>query len=211
MSRSRNISLELATTDDRLAAYFGGAIDKSNLNRKELELSSRVLGIWSILTNASDPSTTSEVIEKHIAANGGFEKLSQASAYRDLKRAARIFGDLTKISLQARWMVMHELGMKMLKLAIADSDLREANKAVKNLIDITLNLKGDDLLDEKPSKYVLEIYVNGAEAPKEVNLDEAANITDIEFEELKGSVDGVGISDIDVRKMLEKENDSKKT
>lgn len=210
MSKTNELSVELATTDDRLAAFFGGAMEVTELTLKEKELSGRISGIWSILNNPDDPSTTTEVINKHIKANGGEEVLSLSSAYRDLKRASRIFGDLGLISLQARWVVLHDLAMKLFSDAVNDKDLKEANKALKNLIDITVNLKGDDLEDDAPGKYVLQIFVNGQDKPREFSLDNASAITDVDFEDMTKAIDAVGISDLEVRKLLEEKNEGKK-
>ena len=199
----RNKRHKYETTDDRLAAYFGGELDANDLNKKELDISKRVLAIWSIMANSDDPSTTTEIINKHVAAHGGEEVISIRQAYRDYKRAARIFGDLARISVQARWLQLHEFAIKMLKKALDEKDLREANRAIKNLIDITANLKGDDADGDRPSRYVLEIVVDANGTKKEINLDSNQNITDIEFEEVTDTIDKAVISTVEMKKLLE--------
>jgi hypothetical protein len=205
----KTISSEFSTPNDRLAAYFSGELNE--ISEKEKDLHNRLLSIWTILTNSENPTTTTEAIKMHIDAHGGAEMMSLSTAYRDLKRATRLFGDLGQTSLQARWLVLHEFAMAVFKKSVNDKDWKEANRALKNLIDITINLKGDDLIDEKPAKYILQIYVDGKETPREINLDNAAGITDIDYQDLKSTIDNAEIKEVEIRKMLEQKDASKET
>ena len=74
-----------------------------------------------------------------------------AQAYRDIRSAIDLFGDVVKIKKETSRYILYELGMKNYQLAASKGDVEQMNKALTNLIKIT-GVDRDDFDLPDPSK-----------------------------------------------------------
>jgi len=74
-----------------------------------------------------------------------------AQAYRDIRSAIELFGDVVKIKKETSRYILYELAMKNYQLAASKTDVEQMNKALGNLIKIT-GVDRDDFDLPDPSK-----------------------------------------------------------
>jgi hypothetical protein len=76
---------------------------------------------------------------------------SPAQAYRDIRSALDLFGDVIKTKKEASRYILYEMGMNNYQLAASKTDLEQMNRALTNLIKIT-GVDRDDFDLPDPSK-----------------------------------------------------------
>lgn len=92
-----------------------------------------------------------------------------AQAYRDIRSAIDLFGDVVKIKKETSRYILYELAMKNYQLAASKTDVEQMNKALANLIKIT-GVDRDDFDLPDPSKIqppvqILSIQQNFIQGP----------------------------------------------
>lgn len=99
-------------------------------------------------------ATTPQIIQKLQKDFG----VSERQCYYDLKNALALFGDLSRVEKDAVRAMAYEQALKVYRRAMKADDLREANRAIKNMIQVYgLDREDPDIPDfEKlnPSLYV---------------------------------------------------------
>lgn len=118
------------TTVEKLRAYYLN--DQVKLSTKEEELLERYQSLFHLLCNFHSNENAVKVHAKTY-------EITIQQAYRDLKAATDIFGDVFQTSREAKRYVVYEYGMKVLQLAAGKNppDIAEMNKAIANIIKIT--------------------------------------------------------------------------
>jgi hypothetical protein len=114
---------------DKIRQFFVNDDDSIILTEHEKELRERFEKAFSLLCNYHSNEQAVTVMMKHYG-------YSRAQAYRDIRNATDIFGDVLQSKKEASKHILSEMAMKNYQLAASRNDLDNMNKAVANLIKI---------------------------------------------------------------------------
>jgi hypothetical protein len=129
--RYKNTIKELGKSDstkDRIFAYYLDK-DRIKLTAKEEEIRTRWSACFSLLCQYHSPQQAVNVLQQRF-------EISEAQAYRDVKNATELFGDVTSSDKQAYRHILFEFAMKIFQLAATKSDLSEMNKSLNTMVKI---------------------------------------------------------------------------
>ena len=115
-------------TKDRIWAYYLDN-DSVTLTAKEEDIRQRWSACFSLLTQYHSVQQAVSVMVKQY-------DISEAQAYRDVRSALELFGDVTKSNREAYRHILFEFAMKIFQLAATKNDLVEMNKALQSMIKI---------------------------------------------------------------------------
>lgn len=179
--------LKKDSTYDRIFAWY---IDpkRYSLSPKDEEIQKRWSAAWSLLMNYHS-------LEQAVSVHKQEFDLSRAQAYRDLKQAINLFGNVTKTEKEGRRHVLYEYSMKVFQLALKKGDLETSGKMIERMSKL-MRLDADDTDMVNPDK--LEASEYKIALPKVVKdqllaliakgyVDLNGSIEDISFEELEES------------------------
>lgn len=157
-----NIEMKLDTTEDRIAAYMMKKIDDDKLQDPDREIMSRWSQILSLLLNHHSPT---QAVNAHVAlCEKQGNPISLRTAYYDLKYATKIWGNIHEISYQATLHLLYEYSMRVFKLAMKTRELKEMNRAITEMREISRELHQlnafDDDSDREPTRFILEIKMS---------------------------------------------------
>lgn len=124
------------TTFDKIKDWYFSKDGTVELSPKVEKIRLRWSKAWTLLNNFHSPSQAAMVLEKETG-------VKQAQAFRDVRNAINLFGDVNKSSKEGYRHILYEYSMKALQLAIKDKDLTEMNRAIANMA----KLKGLDRED----------------------------------------------------------------
>lgn len=116
------------TTKDRIFAFYLDR-DRVKLTEKEEVIRERWSACFTLLCQYHSPQQAVGVIQQKFG-------ISEAQAYRDVKNAIELFGDVTSSDKQAYRHILFEFAMKIFQLAATKSDLSEMNKALNTMVKI---------------------------------------------------------------------------
>lgn len=205
-TKAGKLDLAQSSTEDRIAAYFVGKIEKSELSPKDQELIERWLNMWNSLNNYRSPQ---QAVNEHLKKYELLGKpISLRTAWNDLRGATKLWGNIGSTSEQARWILLYEYQMKTFNMAAQAKDRTEMNRSIKNLILINKYLKGDGDESIKPSTYVLQFNIQGKGA-KTINLDKFGDIDDAVIDEVIEAMDQEAPTDIEIHSLLNPKDGNK--
>lgn len=108
---------------DKIYAYYKDA-SKYPLTEKQTELKNRWLAAFTLRQNFhSREQAANELMEKY--------EISRAQAYRDLKNAERLFGNVMKADRDGSLAILLEYSHKFLLMAVKAKDLKAIGKALE--------------------------------------------------------------------------------
>jgi len=137
-STSRKFDTKL----EKIREYFDN--DQIKLSKTEDDLRIRLEAAFTLLCKYHSNEQAKDRLMSQFS-------YSQAQAYRDLRSAIELFGDVVKTKKEASRYILYELAMKNYQLAASVSDIDQMNRAVANLIKIT-GVDRDDFDLPDPSK-----------------------------------------------------------
>lgn len=200
------LDLAQSTTEDRIAAYFVGKLEESDLPVKEQEMTKRWLNIWNSLNNFRSPQ---QAVNEHLKKYEESGKpISLRTAWNDLRGATKLWGNIATTSQQARWILLYEMQMKTFQMAIEAKDRTEMNRSIKNLAVINQHLKGDGDESIKPSTYVLQFNITG-NGSKTINLEKFGDIDDAVIDEVIEAMDQEEPTDVEIHSLINPKDGSK--
>lgn len=156
------IEMKLDTSEDRVAAYMMNKIDESALQKPDHELMARWSQILTLWLNHHSPVQAANAHMNLCEQQGN--KISLRTAWNDLKHATSIWGNIGEVSYQATLRLLYEFSMRVFKLAMKTRDLKEMNRAITEMREISRELHllnaFDDDGDREATKFVLEIRLS---------------------------------------------------
>jgi hypothetical protein len=171
---------------DKIYAYYRDP-SKYPLTSKQTELKDRWLAAFALRQNFHSREQACNVLmEKY--------KISRAQAYRDLKNAERLFGNVMKADRDGTLAILYEYSHKYLLMAVKAKDLKAVGKAIELMgkySDIdkeNANNFNPEKLEDKPIKMsipkeavtaIVSQLATGA-------LDFNELVVDTDYEEVKG-------------------------
>ncbi len=117
------------TTFDKILGWFLDTTGKCNLSVKNTALRQRWECAYDLQCNYKTPTMAAPILMRKY-------NLSRAQAYRDIKNATNLFGDINATRKEGSRHVLYEYAMKTLQMASRDRNVKEMNKAVGNMIKI---------------------------------------------------------------------------
>lgn len=116
------------STKDKIFAFYLER-DVVKLSPKEEEIRERWSACFSLLCQYHSPQQAVSVMQQRFG-------ISEAQAYRDVKSAMELFGDVNASDKQAYRHILFEFAMKIFQLAATKSDLAEMNKSLNTMVKI---------------------------------------------------------------------------
>lgn len=157
--------LKSGTTYDRIYAHYVYP-EEIQLTEKEHEQKERWSFAWTQLLNERITGTVVEMIVNRY-------DVSIAQAYRDIKSAKKLFGDVNESSKQAERNFLSELALITFQKAAQAGNYNQMNKAIANLIKLKgLDQDEPDNYDEdsmKSHNYYMVFNINGEQTKLEVS------------------------------------------
>lgn len=124
------------TTIDKISAWYLDKESGVTLTEKEEKIRVRWSAAFSLLCQYHSPQQAVKVIQEQF-------DISEPQAYRDVKQATKLFGDVTKSEKEGYRHILYEYSMKVFQMAAKNHDLQNMNKSISNMI----SLKGLDVED----------------------------------------------------------------
>jgi len=174
--------LALTTTQDShfekiLASYLNEGIQLSPF---QLDMKNRIKTSFSLLLNWHSREQAAKVLQEQF-------DISQATAYRDIGNALKIYGDLNKASKEGMRYIILEYNQKLLQLATKEKNLAEMGKALDRMIKLAELDKEENLVNlEKLANMDITITI-GKKAEKaivESNSKGVVDLNDMEAEDI---------------------------
>jgi hypothetical protein len=173
--------LRSGTSYDRIYAHYIYP-EEIELTKKEKELRERWSFAWTTLLNER---VTGEVVEMLVNEYD----ISIAQAYRDLKIAKKLFGDVNESTKQAERNFLSELALITFREAANARNFNQMNKAITNLIKLKgLDQDEPDNYDEESMKshnYYMVFNINGEQTKLDVSeLDTMSRDNKIKLQQI---------------------------
>ena len=196
---SGKIDLHLHSTEDRVHAYMIGKISRDELHKNDHDMMERWISIWHLQL---DFKSSGMAVMQHVRlCQERGKPISTRCAWEDLKRANKVFGNLSSTSQRANWVLLWEYQMKVLIMAKEYGDLQEMNRAIKNLAAINENL-----VDETNQLQVPVIMLNinvPDEGQKTVSLDDLKDLPEAEVVSIASELHDEHMNDQELKNLLE--------
>lgn len=190
---AKQVRLPSKTTFDKIFKFYFDGADTIKLSGKDEEIRKRWQFAFSLLCNVSDKGETRSVegVKNALVEE---KKVSPAQAYRDIKNAMRLFGDVLAATRKGQRHVIYEMQMRVYNLAIGEKNLEAANRSISNMIKLfNLDFPDTNTNDEdiQPHTYkmgvskVLNDMLDKLNKTGFVNLNDTIPAEEIDFTELK--------------------------
>lgn len=199
MWRSANFTqnpeeLALTTTNDSHFEKILGSFlnDGVELSPFQTEMKNRIKTSFSLLLNWHSREQAAKVLMEQF-------DISQATAYRDIGNALKIYGDINRASKEGMRYIIFEYNQKHLQLATKEKNLEQMGKAIDRMIKLAELDKEENLVNlEKLANMDITISI-GKKAEKaivESNRKGVVDLNDFEAEDIsyenveEGETDG---------------------
>lgn len=110
--------------------YYQDTRDRVKLNERQAEIKDHIQKAWSMLSAGKPNQNIVKVLFKDFG-------LTKATAYRRIKEAIELYGDIRKASKEGMRFILYDLQMKTYDRAKKADDIRGQNAAIANLIKIS--------------------------------------------------------------------------
>lgn len=120
---------------DKILSYY---MDKSKVVRltpKQELVRLRWEAAFSLLCNYRSAEQAIPLLQEQFKDDEG-NPLSRAQAYRDIRNAKNMFGDINTSSKEGDRYILYELAMKTFQIAAKNHDTAEMNRSIANMIKI---------------------------------------------------------------------------
>lgn len=131
------------TTFDKIYAYYINP-DKYQLTEKEEEIRKRWSAAFSLQLNYHSPEQCVPVLMQEFS-------ISKAQAYRDVRNATALFGDVNKSDKEGKRYILYEYSMRLMQEAIKKNDLDAWGQAINKMIRLA-RLDEEDQAQINPEK-----------------------------------------------------------
>lgn len=178
----------VAKTDTHFESILASFLNEGSvtLSPFEQEMKERIKTAFSLLLNFHSRQQASSVMMQQF-------DISQATAYRDIGNALKIYGDINKASKEGMRYIIFEYNQKLLQLATKDKNLEQMGRALDRMIKLAELDKEENLVNlEKLAAMDITINISkGAEKQlKEMSKDGVVDLNnweadDADWEEVK--------------------------
>lgn len=135
MTRSSGILQRRDSTFDKIFAHYINP-EKFPLSDKEEEIRKRWSAAFSLQLNYHSPEQAVPVLMEEFS-------ISKAQAYRDIRNATALFGDVHKSEKEGKRYILYEYSMKLMQMAIKKGDLEAWGRAIDKMIKLGMLDKED--------------------------------------------------------------------
>lgn len=207
-NRKGNVDVTLDTIQDKITAYMIGKIEIEELSENEKKIMSRWNAVWTLLNNFHSPSQAVEVHKRKQEEKG--DPISIRTAWDDYRNANTLWGSIAHTSYKAKLIVLEEYAMRTFQMAMAAKDIKEMNRAVKNMIEVNRDNKMIDELmasgNEESNQYLLVFKHSETNQETVIDLDSFEVLDDEkQNESLLNAVDNFNMDEVQFRKLLDKD------
>ena len=121
--------LQPDTTFDKIFLWYVDKEGKIQLTSKEEAIRQRWSAAFALLCNYHSPQQAIPLLMKEF-------DISQAQAYRDIRNAINLFGDISKSEKEGYRHILHEYTMKIFQIAAKDGNLEIMMKSVTTMMKL---------------------------------------------------------------------------
>lgn len=187
--------LKNGTSYDRIYGHYiyPGYIE---LTDKEIELRDRWAFAWTALLNKRVTGTAVNMLKDQY-------EISDSQAFRDIKNARKLFGNVNETTKQAEHNFLSELALKTYDEAARAGNFAQMNKAISNLIKLKqLDQEEPDNYDEENMKshnYYMVFTMNNQNI--KIDFNELDNLGEKEKQNLAKLLE-CGIDEVEATRIL---------
>ena len=156
--------------DKVLASFLNeGSVELSPF---QIEMKNRIKTAFSLLLNFHSREQAANVLKDQF-------DISQATAYRDIGNALRIYGDINKASKEGMRYIIFEYNQKLLQLATKEKNLEQMGRALDRMIKLAELDKDETLVNlEKLANLDITISI-GKKAEKAIIAQNEKGVVDL--------------------------------
>jgi hypothetical protein len=192
------VPTELKTTFDRIYYSYLSEEVEALLTPDELERRVRIDEAWHHMVTLKSPLATAEWVQ------GKFD-VARATAYRIVREALQIFGDVVETSKAAKRRLLWEYSLKGLDKALEIEDMRAYAAILKNMTTFEgLNLEDNTFDGEAIQAHTYLIQIDGPGGGLRFNANAIEELTPDQYEVVLDSVEDMTTSVEQMEKMLDR-------
>ena len=191
------MSITVSKNDTHFESILASFLDETSVELSDFQkkMKERIKASFTLMLNWHSRQQAAQVLMDQF-------DISQATAYRDIAMALRIYGDVTKASKEGNRYLLFEYNHKLLQLATKEKNLEVMGKCLDRMMKLSELDKDESLVNlEKLAAMDIEVKISKssekalqemiAKGVTDLNSFEIedAEYEDIEVEELKGEAD----------------------
>ena len=193
------VPTELTTSFDRIYFSYLSEEVEALLTPQELQQRDRIDEAWHYMVKRKSPVTTAEWLQKKF-------EISRATAYRIVREALQVFGDVVKTSKDAKRRLLWEYSLRGLDKCLKIEDMRAYAAILKNMTTFEgLNLDDNTFDGEaiQAHTYLIQLKAaNGRELRFNANSIEELPVE--QYTEVLDAVEEMTTSVEEMDEMLDK-------
>ena len=188
---------KLDTLFDRLYySYFSEEVE-AMLSESELVYRARVDEAWHHMVGRKSAISAADFLQSQ-------HGVSRATAYRIVRDAMQLFGDVVKTSKDAKRRLLWEYSLKGLDECLAQADMRAYAAILKNMTTFEgLNLEDNSFDGEAIQAHTYLIQIGGPGGGMRFNANAIEELTPDQYEVVLDSVEDMTTSLDEMNKMLD--------
>jgi len=194
--RPEIVPTELKTTFDRIYFSYLSEEVEALLTPDELERRVRIDEAWHHMVQLKSPLATAEWVQSKF-------EVARATAYRIVREALQIFGDVVETSKAAKRRLLWEYSLKGLDKALEIEDMRAYAAILKNMTTFEgLNLEDSTFDGEAIQAHTYLIQVNGPGRELRFNADAIEELAPDQYAVVLDAVEDMSTSVEEMDEML---------
>jgi len=195
--RPEIVPTELKTTFDRIYFSYLSEEVEALLTPDELERRVRIDEAWHHMVKLKSPLATAEWVQSKF-------EVARATAYRIVREALQIFGDVVETSKAAKRRLLWEYSLKGLDKALEIEDMRAYAAILKNMTTFEgLNLEDSTFDGEAIVAHTYLIQIGSSQGGIRFNANAIEELTPDQYELVLEGVEDMGISLEEMNKVLD--------
>lgn len=191
------VPTELKTTFDRIYYSYLSEEVETLLTPDELARRERIDEAWHHMVKLKSPLATAEWVQSKF-------DVARATAYRIVREALQIFGDVVETSKAAKRRLLWEYSLKGLDKALEIEDMRAYAAILKNMTTFEgLNLEDNTFDGEAIQAHTYLIQIGGPGGELRFNANAIEELTPDQYEVALDAVEDMTTSLEEMNKMLD--------
>ncbi len=175
-------------SDTHFETILASFLDESSVELTPFQktMKDRIMTSFSLLLNWHSREQVSKVLMQQFG-------VSQATAYRDIGRALKIYGDINKASKEGMRYVIFEYNQQLLQMATKEKNLEQMGRALDRMIKLAELDKEESIVNlDKLASMDIEVKISKSSERAIAGMIEKGvvdlnsfEIQDVEYEEME--------------------------
>ncbi|MDO7849228.1 hypothetical protein Q5H92_22885 [Hymenobacter sp. M29] len=193
------VPTELTTSFDRIYYSYLSEEVEALLTEEELERRARIDDAWHYMVKRKSPLAAAQWLQEKL-------DVSRATAYRIVREALQVFGDVVKTSKDAKRRLLWEYSLKGLDKCLKIDDMRAYAAILKNMTTFEgLNLEDNTFDGEAIQAHTYIIQVGRADGGElRFNANAIEELPETEYTEVLEAVENMTTSVAEMEELLDR-------